>query len=132
MIQAAAAILIQRGRVLICRRRPELRHAGKWEFPGGKVESGESPEMCLIREMKEELGIRVSVGDFFSETVYRYQRGPVHLLAYYVNWVAGEMVSEDHDRLEWVPPQHLKRYSLLPADLKFASKLTRTGRAGRS
>ena len=123
MISVTAAILIKDDQVLIARRKPGLRHAGKWEFPGGKVEPGESPRTCLKRELKEEFNIRVKVGGAFADTIHRYRRGPVHLMAYWVDWIAGDMRSTDHDRIAWVSPGYLGDYDLLPADIPFAKKL---------
>lgn len=123
MIQVTAAIFRDQGRVLICRRKPGIRHAGKWEFPGGKIEEGESPEFCLVREMKEEFNISVSVGSFFAENIFQYGRGPVHLLAFHVKWLSGDMQPRDHDQLKWVNPLVLGEYDLLPADIPFADKL---------
>jgi 8-oxo-dGTP diphosphatase len=123
MIEVTAAIIQDNGKVLICRRNEEKRHGGKWEFPGGKIEDGETPEKCLAREMLEEFNIRVSVGSFFAENIHEYHRGPVRLLAYYVHWLSGRMQLLDHDRTAWVIPHELDAYDLLPADRPFAERL---------
>jgi len=123
MIAVTAGILLKGDQVLIGRRKPGLRHAGKWEFPGGKVERGETPQTCLKRELREEFNIRVKVGDVFDNNVFYYRRGPVHLTAFWVDWIDGEMRATDHDRIAWVLPANLKAYDLLPADIPFADKL---------
>ena len=123
MIEVTAAIIQQQGKVLICRRRLEKRHGGRWEFPGGKIEDGETPELCLKREMHEEFNIEVSVGTFFAENIFHYRRGPVRLLAYNVVWLSGEMRLLDHDITAWVFPRDLGTYNLLPADRPFAERL---------
>ena len=123
MITVTAAILYNDDRVLIGRRKAGLRHAGKWEFPGGKLNRGETPQSCLKRELKEEFNIRVKVGDAFADNVFSYRRGPVHLTAFWVHWIDGEMRATDHDRIAWVLPANLKAYDLLPADIPFADKL---------
>ena len=123
MITVTAAILFKGDQVLIGRRKSGLRHAGKWEFPGGKVEPGETPRTCLKRELKEEFNIRVKVGDAFADNVFPYRRGPVHLTAFWVDWIDGEIRVTDHDRIAWVLPANLKAYDLLPADIPFAEKL---------
>ena len=123
MITVTAAILIRDGQVLIGRRKPGLRHAGKWEFPGGKVEPGETSRACLKRELKEEFNIHVKVGEAFADNVFSYRRGEVHLTAFWVDWIDGEIRATDHDRIAWVLPANLKAYDLLPADIPFAEKL---------
>lgn len=123
MIEVTAAIIQNNGKVLICRRNENKRHGGKWEFPGGKIEAGETPETCLAREMLEEFSIRVSVDAFFAENIHNHHRGPVRLLAYYVRWISGKMRLLDHDRTAWVCPSELDTYDLLPADRPFAERL---------
>ncbi len=123
MIAVTAAILVKDEKILIGRRKPGLRYAGKWEFPGGKVEPGETLRDCLKRELSEELDIQVEVGAAFAETVFSYHRGPVHLTAFWVDWIDGEMRATDHDRIAWVSPADLIAYDLLPADIPFAEKL---------
>jgi len=123
MIDVTAAILIEDGRVLIARRRPGVSQAGFWEFPGGKVRPGESPEQCLEREIHEELGIRIAVGEFFGESIYAYEDKTVRLLAYRVRTAAGTMSANDHAELAWVHPEDLGGYRFCPADLPFADKL---------
>ncbi len=131
MISVTAAIILKDDKVLIGRRKPGLRHAGKWEFPGGKVEPGEGPRTCLRRELKEELNICVEVGDAFADNVYDYQRGSVHLTAFWVKWVGGNLKATDHDRIAWVSPGNLGAYDLLPADIPFARKLADRTERGR-
>lgn len=123
MITVTAAILSKNNKILIARRKPDIKHAGKWEFPGGKVKPGESPEQCLIREIKEEFAIDICINEFFCESIYQYDHGRIQLLAFHVTWERGEMSPKDHDRLEWVPPDLLTAFDLLPADVPIAKKL---------
>jgi len=127
MIEVTAAIIVDGDRVFIARRRPGIKHAGRWEFPGGKIETGETPEQCLARELKEELNITAQAVDFLSDTVYRYNRGPVHILAYYTQWLAGNLMLRDHDLFKWVKPVALLEEDLLPADEPIARKLIQIG-----
>jgi 8-oxo-dGTP diphosphatase len=126
MIDVTAAILIENGRVLIARRRPGASQAGMWEFPGGKVRPEESPTQCLEREIREELGIRVAVGEFFAESVHAYEEKTIRLLAYRVRAEGGEMSPNDHAELAWVAIADLGRYRFCPADVPFAEKLQKT------
>jgi 8-oxo-dGTP diphosphatase len=123
MIDVTAAILIENGRVLIARRRPDASQAGLWEFPGGKVRPEETPEQCLKREIQEELNVRVAVGDFFGESVYAYEDKIIRLLAYRVRAEGGTMAANDHAELAWVALEDLGRYRFSPADRPFAEKL---------
>lgn len=117
-----AAILRQGPTVLIARRLGGV-HAGRWEFPGGKVEPGESDEECLVRELREEFGIEASVGPLVAESVYDYGAGTICLRAFETVWLSGAMRPTVHDRIEWVRPADLLTFDLLPADVPIANKL---------
>lgn len=118
-----AAIMISHGKVLIAQRAKGLRLAGKWEFPGGKVEPGETPEECLKREIREELGMEIAVDEFFGESVYHYDTGPIRLLAYKARWIGGELRLTEHEQIKWVKPEELDGYDFSPADLPFVARL---------
>jgi len=126
MITVTAAILIHNGKFLIARRKTTIRHAGKWEFPGGKVEIGETPEQCLVREIKEEFNIHIAVEKFFCDSTYTYDRGTVHILSYIASWLSGKITPCDHDHYIWAEPQALIDYDLLPADIPLAKKIIKT------
>jgi 8-oxo-dGTP diphosphatase len=119
IIVAAAVITRADGAVLIARRRPERSHGGLWEFPGGKLEPGESAADCLVRELAEELGLLVEVGGYLA-TGYD---GPIELRGYRARIVAGELRLSDHDALAWALPVELVRYPMPPADLPIAAAL---------
>jgi 8-oxo-dGTP diphosphatase len=104
MKEVTAAILMKDGKVLIAQRAEDQKLGGKWEFPGGKVEFGETPEECLKREIKEELGIDIEVNEFFAESIYQYDTGAIKLLAYKVQWLDGEYELTEHSQIEWVKP----------------------------
>jgi 8-oxo-dGTP diphosphatase len=123
MIDVTAAIWVQNGRVLIARRPPGASQAGLWEFPGGKVRPGETPEQCLQREIREELGVEIAVGDFFAESIYAYEAKTVRLLAYRVSAISGELALNDHTELAWAPMADLGRYRFCPADVPLVQKL---------
>jgi 8-oxo-dGTP diphosphatase len=123
MIDVTAAILIENGRVLIARRRPGASQAGLWEFPGGKIRPGESPAQGLEREIGEELGIRIVVGEFFGESIYAYEDKTIRLLAYRVQAAGGELSANEHAELAWVAMTDLGRYRFCPADLPLVEKL---------
>ena len=127
-----AAILIQEDKVFIGQRKPGKQFAHLWEFPGGKLESWETPQECLTREMKEEFGIEVTVREFFGKSLYNYENGNIRLLAYAADWTSGEMTPIDHQDCRWVSIDDLANYESVPADIPFVEKLRTTHHALRS
>jgi len=123
MKEVTAAIIINDGKVLIAQRAENQGLAGKWEFPGGKVEPGETHEECLVREIKEELGIKIEVDSFFAESIYHYDAGKIRLLAYKARWNDGEYKLTAHSQIKWVKPNELDNYDFSPADIPFIKKL---------
>jgi 8-oxo-dGTP diphosphatase len=121
--RVTAAIINKDDKVLLARRAPEENHAGYWEFPGGKVEAGETAEGCLQRELHEELGIETRINSFYTESQYEYPAGKVQLLAFLVEITRGEIQLRVHDRFAWVAPIDLLEYSLLPADIEIAKMI---------
>ena len=126
MKEVTAAILIKDNRILIARRKASDSQGGKWEFPGGKIQENETPRECLIREMKEELGINVSVGAFFAESTYRYEHGKIRLRAYRTSWIDGRFALKAHAGYRWVYPSQLDDFDFAPADIPFVKKLQQT------
>ena len=125
MKDVTAAVIIQDEKVLITRRAADQKHAGWWEFPGGKGEDGESPEACLRRELMEELGVDALIGDLFAESIFRYESGAIRLLAYRAEIISGEIRLSVHDECQWVSAEELAKYKLLPADRPIAEKLAK-------
>ena len=123
MTIVTAAIIRKGSRVLIARRSPSKHLAGLWEFPGGKIEECETPEECLNRELKEELGITVNIDGFFMENVHQYGENTILLKAYNCNYISGEILLNDHDRIEWVEIMELENYQFAPADIPFIKAL---------
>ncbi len=123
MRQVAAAILERDGRVLVARRAPGQAMAGAWEFPGGKLEPGETPAACMVRELHEELGITVSAGDELMRVVHRYPGGAIELIAIRAALISGEIAPTVHDAVRWVAPADLPALDLLPADVPVARRL---------
>ena len=123
MIDVTAAILIEDGKVLIAKRKPTDKLPDKWEFPGGKIEPDETPQDCLAREMKEEFGITVSVGEFLGESVYHYDHGPIRLLAYRACWREGNFCLKDHADYAWATVNQLSEFDFAPADIPFVDRI---------
>ena len=118
-----AALLLHEGKVLLAQRAANDRLALRWEFPGGKVEDGESPEDCLSRELQEEFGITTIVGEHFATSDFDYGAGTLRLLAYWVTWINGSLHPVVHTQTRWVPPQDTVLFDLLPADIPIAQRL---------
>jgi 8-oxo-dGTP diphosphatase len=116
-VRVVAGVLVREGRVLIAKRRAGRVQAGLWEFPGGKLEEGESPEEGLARELLEELSIRGRIGGLVGVGVFEYPELEVELLGYWVHDASGEFSLRDHDELRWVSPDEMTNYSFAPADL---------------
>jgi len=123
-----AAILEKDGRILIAQRKADDHQAGKWEFPGGTLEDGETPQACLQREMQEEFGIGIAVSRYFGESVYEYDHGAIRLMAYHVSWASGNIELNDHADFRWVAPEQLSEYDFAPADIPFVKQLQRKER----
>lgn len=123
MILVTAGIIYRGKEILIARRSATKHLGGLWEFPGGKVEEGETEMECLKRELEEELGIVVDVGDFFMENEHQYGAKKILLKAYICEHVSGEFVLNDHDCIEWVGKERFRDYNFAPADVPFIDAL---------
>jgi 8-oxo-dGTP diphosphatase len=113
----AAALILRGEEVLICQRRPDQPMALKWEFPGGKIESGETPEQALARELDEELGIDADVGPLVTHTRHTYRSGgAVDLQFFAVHAFRGEVTNRIFHDVRWIPLRDLTSYDFLAAD----------------
>jgi len=119
-VLVTGAVIEQEGRILIMRRGPGGKLAGKWEFPGGKIEPGETPAQCLARELREELGIDATIGDLLWTGDHAYPDRTVRMFFLRVSAFSGTISLRDHDQMEWVAAADLENHDLLPADLPFA------------
>jgi 8-oxo-dGTP diphosphatase len=134
VIYVVAAVIFAEGRILACRRAEHKTSAGKWEFPGGKVEPGESSAEALIREIREELGFEVQPGESLDISVTSVGKASIRLETILCPVeIRFEVSSSDHDSHEWVLPQDLMSFDWalpdLPAvDLLLGGGLTGVGR----
>jgi 8-oxo-dGTP diphosphatase len=119
----AAAVIIRDGRVLLTRRGEGQHLAGMWEFPGGKLEAGESPEEALVRECQEECGIEVEVTEILEVTHHRYPEKEVLLLFYRCELRTGEVRHLQVADHAWVAPRDLDDYPLPPADERVVARI---------
>ncbi len=116
-IIVTAAIMVKANKVFAARRNPGSHMAGFWEFPGGKIEAGETPEDCLARELFKEFGIVTKVGDFFCESTHDYGTKTIQLLAYRVEHISGEFELMAHDDLRWLSLDELDQIKWAQADV---------------
>jgi len=117
MKKVTAAIIKKKDKYLITQRARNDQLALMWEFPGGKVEVGESPQESLKREIKEELNLDVLVKDQLATSIYEYDSGTIELLAYSAVIVGGALKLNIHNDAKWVTPEQLSSYDLCPADV---------------
>ncbi len=121
-----AAIIRKEDKLLICQRKAGRAFEFKWEFPGGKLEPGESPEVCLNRELQEELGIDASIGAEVFRTDFRYANGfQVRLLFFQVKGFRGVPQNLAFEQIAWVRPGELSRYDFLEADQILIERIDR-------
>lgn len=109
------------GKVFIARRRQGKSMAGKWEFPGGKLEPNETEQACLQRELLEELGMQVNVGAKLGENEHHYENFSIRLIAYKCEFISATYELTDHDAYHWVTKEQLLQYNMAEADIPFIS-----------
>jgi 8-oxo-dGTP diphosphatase len=123
MIIVVAGLIDRSGELLITQRLPGKHGAGKWEFPGGKLEAEEDPRECLRREVREELAIEIEVTRIEEVIFHRYPERTVLLLFYRCCWISGEPQALQVQSYAWAKPAQLRNYDFLEADLDFIRRL---------
>ncbi len=124
MTTVAAALIERNGKTLICRRRPDQVHGGKWEFPGGKVEDGESPAEAVRRELREELGIEAEIGPRIARYEYAYPgKEPIRLAFFAVREFTGEPDGAGFAGIRWERARDFPQFDFLEGDVAFVREL---------
>jgi 8-oxo-dGTP diphosphatase len=125
MLTVVAAIIEHEGKILACQRKRGQRFELMWEFPGGKVESGETPEQALARELREELGVNARIGREVFRTKYSYaeMRKPIDLLFLTASAPPGEIRNLEFEQIAWRTPESLRELDFLAADRELIHKL---------
>jgi 8-oxo-dGTP diphosphatase len=124
MTQAAVAILQKEKRILICQRKKDARYALKWEFPGGKVEEGESFFECAKREVREELSIAIDAFDRSESQINRYDDGGVfEVMYFFVSRFEGVPVNNAFEQIRWVTLDELRSLDILEGNKPLVSRM---------
>ena len=124
MIIVLAAIIVEKDRILIARRRAGKHLSGFWEFPGGKLEEGENDHSCLRREIKEEMAVDIKVIKHFMNNEHSYGENQILLKSYICELDDNqEFFLTDHDMIEWVKSKDLLNYNIAQADIPIAEAL---------
>jgi len=118
-----ALIFNKENQILVGRRASNVPFTGSWEFPGGKLEEGETPEEALERELMEELNVKSTVKDFFSEIIYTYPSGKFKLLTYFTDIDSSTLELRVHDKIKFVDLTDLHKYKLLPSGMLMVKEL---------
>ena len=116
MLEVTAAIICKDGKFLICQRAKGKDCELLWEFPGGKIETGETAEHCIQREIQEELGVELGFLRRFTDVVYEYPNRTVHLHFFLGEIASGELICKEHNALTWITVDEIPDYRFCPAD----------------
>ncbi|MBB6447147.1 (deoxy)nucleoside triphosphate pyrophosphohydrolase [Bacillus benzoevorans] len=122
-IYVVGAVIIEDGKILCAQRGPTKSLPYKWEFPGGKIEEGESPQEALRREIKEEMRCQIEIGEQMEHTVYEYDFGIVHLTTFSCKLKEEKPLLTEHASIKWLLPGELKSLDWAPADIPTINKL---------
>ena len=124
IIKVIGAIIKNNENEILCAlRSKDMNLSGFWEFPGGKLEKGESPENAIVREIHEELNCDVEFNSLFSATTYEYDEYIVNLMIAKCNLISGQPSAREHAKLLWLPIDYIESLSWAPADIPAVKKL---------
>lgn len=124
-IKVVGGLIIQEDQLLIAQRRANADHPLKWEFPGGKIKSHESPEQALNRELREELNIKINTFEFLTDYIYEYNilLKKIHLFFYKINSFHGLVEKKVHQRLKWIEIKDISHYDFLEGDKELINRI---------
>jgi 8-oxo-dGTP diphosphatase len=132
VIEVAAGLVFRNGKLLITQRHKDSHLGGLWEFPGGKREANETFEECLARELREELGIEVEVGEVLESITHSYPEKTVALKFFRCRWKRNEPKPIDCLDLKWVTAEELRNYEFPAADARLLKMLQSSPKLWRS
>lgn len=122
-VRVVGAVIVENGKILCAQRGPDKVLPALWEFPGGKIESDETPEQALIREIREEMLCQIEIGDQVERTVHEYDFATIDLTTFYCKVIEGKATLTEHVRIEWLSPGELGTLEWTPADIPTIQKL---------
>ena len=122
-VEVSAALVFRAGKLLITQRHAKSHLGGLWEFPGGKRELGETFEQCLVREIREELGVEITVGELFEEIAHDYPEKSVHLKFFICKIISGEPQPLDCAAVKWIEKPELAGHEFPAADAQLLERL---------
>ncbi|HEY4417078.1 MAG TPA: 8-oxo-dGTP diphosphatase MutT [Verrucomicrobiae bacterium] len=122
-LEVSAALIFHGGKLLITQRHAKSHLGGLWEFPGGKREAGETFEQCLVREIREELGVEILVGELFEDIRHDYPEKSVHLKFFLCRLLAGEPQPIDCAAVQWIVRSELAQFEFPAADAQLLEKI---------
>ena len=122
-VQVVAAMIEQDGKLLICRRPEGKTLAGMWEFAGGKIEPGETPEQALVRECREELAVEICPRELFAQVEYDYPEMHLSMQVYTASILSGVPRRLEHMEMCWAAPDELEQFTFCPADREILDKI---------
>lgn len=125
-IDVVAAVIVREGKVLAT-QRGHGEHAGGWEFPGGKIEAGETPEEAVVREIREELDVTVAVDSLLVVVDHDYELFHLHMFCFLAHVVDGALRLNEHRAAKWVDGSTIGEVAWLPADVKVVDALVARG-----
>lgn len=123
MLKVTCAIIRNNGKILICQRSEKMKLPLKWEFPGGKIEKNETKEQCLIREIKEELGLKITVAKELNTVEYHYPDFGLYLYPFICELEGGALNLSEHKDAIWVSIEKLTEYDWAEADIPIVNEL---------
>ncbi len=123
MIKVVAAVIEKDGKFLICKRGAGGNCAFLWEFPGGKIEDGESPNQAVIRECEEELGIKIEPTEVLTEYSYSYPEKEIYFYFIGAKILSGEITLNFHQEAKWITPKEKDKFNFCPADISAVEML---------
>jgi 8-oxo-dGTP diphosphatase len=117
-IRVTCAIIMNNGKILVAQRSEKMDLPLKWEFPGGKIEPNETPESCLIREIREELNIDIELKERFKSNFHTYREDrEIELIPFLCGYIKGSLAAKEHGRIEWMAPENLLILDWADADV---------------
>jgi 8-oxo-dGTP diphosphatase len=123
MVEVTAALIWDKDKFMICQRPAHKTRGLLWEFPGGKLEPGETLEDCLIRECREELGVTLFVREVFMEVLHEYPDLTVHLTLFQAEIAEGTVQKIEHNDIRWIKVSEIGDYEFCPADIEILSRI---------